>query len=61
MKKRKLKLDLNKLSISSLRNLDMIKGGNQTYSEDVTCIVSLTFAIEICCKDTDNGDTNSGF
>jgi hypothetical protein len=60
MKRKKLKLDLNKFSISSLRNLESIRGGNETYSEDVTCIVSLTYAIEICCKNT-GGDTNGGF
>ncbi|WP_298508308.1 hypothetical protein [uncultured Kordia sp.] len=60
MKKRILKLGLSKSKISNLSNLDAIKGGNTTFSEESTCIESLTFAIDLCC-DTDGCGTNGGF
>lgn len=54
MKKRSLKLGLSKSKISDLTRLNAITGGDLTYSEENTCIESLTFAIDLCC------DTNGG-
>ncbi|MEM6720204.1 MAG: hypothetical protein AAF611_12840 [Bacteroidota bacterium] len=60
MKKKTLKLGLSKLKISNLSNLEAIKGGYRSHSEEVTCIESLTFAIDLCC-DTDGYDKQGGF
>lgn len=61
MKKKTLKLGLSKLKISNLSNLEKIKAGNRSHSEDPTCIESLTFAaIDLCC-DTDGCGTQGGF
>ncbi|AXG69413.1 hypothetical protein KORDIASMS9_01635 [Kordia sp. SMS9] len=60
MRKKTLKLGLGKLKISNLHNLDTIKAGNGSHSEESTCIESLTFAIDLCCN-TDGCGTRGGF
>ncbi|MCH2195239.1 hypothetical protein [Kordia sp.] len=49
MKKRSLKFGLTKSKVSNLTRLIAINGGDLTYSEENTCIESVTFAIDLCC------------
>ncbi|WP_298508319.1 hypothetical protein [uncultured Kordia sp.] len=58
MKKRSLKLGLNKSNISNLGNLESIKGGG--HSRKDFCIESLSAAVHVCCDTTDGGGGPTG-
>ncbi|WP_420571703.1 hypothetical protein [Kordia sp.] len=56
MKKRKLKLGLNKVDVSKLNS---VNGGGRNKSNVATCVetVSLNF-LDLCCKTFFNGTTS---